>query len=73
MLHVLRVAPRPVPDQVLQAMFAARKTCLRHAPAPLAASGLDINAGHPAAMLAGLFTQARFSRLGVAFGDAWTD
>ena len=25
MLHVLRVAPRPVPDQVLQAMFAARK------------------------------------------------
>ena len=46
---------------------------LRHAPAPLAASGLDMNAGHPAAMLAGLLTQARFSRLGAAFGGAWTD
>jgi len=29
-----------------------------------------MNAGHPAAMLAGLLTQARFSRLGAAFSDA---
>jgi hypothetical protein len=29
-----------------------------------------MDAGHPAAMLAGLLTQARFSRLGAAYGDA---
>ena len=43
------------------------RTCLRHAPTPLAASGLDMRVGHPAASMAGqIFSQARFSRLGAA-------
>ena len=48
MVHGLRFGGRPVPDGVMRAMFAARKTCLRHAPTLLAASGLDICVGHPA-------------------------
>ena len=42
-------------------------TCLgKHAPTPLAASGLDMRAGHPAAKAAPSDPHARFSRLGAA-------
>lgn len=49
MLHVQECRSRAIPDQVLRGMFAARKTCLRQAPTPLAADGLDMRVGYPAA------------------------
>jgi hypothetical protein len=54
MLHTIASGGGCAADTVLRGMFAARKTCLRHAPTPLAASGLDMRVGHPAAQLRGL-------------------
>jgi hypothetical protein len=57
MLHVLQSGETQAGDRVLRAMFAARKTCLRHAPTPLAANGLDMRIGHPAASDGGSIKQ----------------
>jgi len=48
------------------------RTRLRHAPLPLAASGLDMRIGHPAASRANRhpFSQARFSCLGAELDGA---
>lgn len=64
MLHIVVASTIEHADRLTRNMFEARKTRLRHAPPPLAARGLDMNDGHPAAMIVGAGIQARFSRLG---------